>query len=175
MKSTTLLLAIGIIAATFSGCSKGDAGAAGPQGPAGANGINGTNGTNGSSNVSITSISVSPGDWNANGSSNWYYNTTVSVPTTDVCNVYVSADGSSFLPLPATSSFYENDELSYRYQTGYNIQLNYYNPGGEAIAKTLYYKIADIPPAEMALHPNTNWNDYSQVNAIMQAEAIHSN
>jgi len=165
MKTIKFLSIMAAVAVIFSSCSKGDTGATGPQGPAG---------TNGSSNVSITSVTVSPGSWNVSNSSNWYYNTTVSIPTTDVCNVYVSTNGSSFVPLPAVSVYYENDELSYNYQTGYNIQFAYYNPSEVALTGTLYYHIADIPPAALNAHPNTNWKNWSEVAALPEVQtALH--
>jgi hypothetical protein len=162
MKTIKFLSIISAVAVFFSSCSKGDTGATGPQGPAGANG---------SSNVTVTTITVSPGSWNVSNSYNWYYNTTVSIPTTDVCNVYVSSNGSNFTPLPLNSVYYESDELNFNYQTGYNIQLTYYNPSEVALTGTLYYNIADIPPAALNAHPTTNWQNWNEVAALPEVQA----
>lgn len=115
--------------------------------------------------VNMSSFSVSPGSWSTYNSYELYYNTSVSVPTTDVCMVYFSTDNSTFQPLPASSHFDSGDNLYFDYTTGYNIQLAYYDANGVSgnITQTLYFKVADIPPAQKLAHPNLNYKDYTAV------------
>ncbi len=160
-----------IIAVTLFAC-KGDTG---PAGPAGAQGPQGPAGTNGVSGVTITNITVSPGNWSVMSAYEWYYNTPVSIPTTDVCMVYASSDNSLFTALPWSNIQNVGDEFLYRYGTGYYIQLDYYNPNMSALSATWYFNIADIPPGAMKQHPKTNWKNWSEVSAIIQAQKMINN
>lgn len=156
-----LAIASAFAISTFTGCAKGDTG---PQGPTGAAG---------SSNVTISNTNVPPGSWNASSTTQWYYNISgFSIPSSDVCMVYYSFDNSAFTPLPASNIFYAADQLSFSYATGYSLQLTYYNPGQEAIVSTLYYNIADIPPAAAYNH-NVNLKDFSAVSKLPGVRIIH--
>lgn len=147
------------IAIAFASCSKD--GATGPQGPAG---------TNGTSGLTVTNIAVTPGDWSVSSSTLWYYNASFGVNTTDACIVYFSTNNSTFFGMPTSNVFYSGDELVYDYATGKDVQIDYSNSGGEAIASTLYFNVIDVPPAINVKYPNTNWNDYTQVKAIIDLE-----
>lgn len=156
-----LILSLGLL-----GCKKGDTGPIGPIGPTG------QAGTNGSSNVTIKHFSISPGSWSTQGSSLMYYNSSVSVPTTDVCMVYFSTDNSSFLPLPFSSYFNNGDNLGFNYETGYGIQVLYYDPNGVSgnITQTLYFNVADIPLAQIKADPNVNLKSYTAVKKAFNLE-----
>lgn len=162
MKTTKLLLAIGIIAATFSACSKGDTGATGPAGANGANGV---------ANISSNIYSITPGDWSNPQSGEYVVNisdNSIASANTDGIEVFVSTNGNLWLGLPSTNLLVNGDQMEFAYENG-QITLAYLN--SSAPTSTLNLKVVVIPPAELNLHPNTNWNDYSQVNAIMQSEA----
>jgi hypothetical protein len=166
MKTTRIFMAIAIIAATFSACSKGDTGATGPQGPAGTNGV-----TNISSNI----YSITPGSWSNPKTGQYVVNiadNAISNANTDGIEVFISTGGNTWLGLPVTNLLVNGDQMEYVYENG-QIVLGYFN--SSAPSNTIDLKVVVIPPAQLNLHPNTNWNDYSQVNAIMQAETIHAN
>ncbi|HXP52409.1 MAG TPA: hypothetical protein VN922_20820, partial [Bacteroidia bacterium] len=59
------------------------------------------------------------------------------------------------------------DQMEFAYQTG-SASLIYLN--SSAPASTINLKVVVIPPAAMIAHPNTNWNDYNQVKAIIDAQ-----
>ena len=148
-------MAIGI-AAFFSSCTKdGATGPTGPQGPAG------------NANVQQYTYIITSGSWSKVSATQWSYNTTLGVPTTDVADVYFSENGASFLPLPYGSLFSSGDNLTFGYQTGAGLTLFYTNPSSVAPPSTIYANVFVVPPAVMKQHPNTNWNDYNQVSAIM--------
>lgn len=153
-KSIMGILFIGMII-TLSGCKKevGPQGETGAQGPAG------------SSNVTVQNISISPGNWNTSNMYNLYFNTSVSVPTTDACLVYISTDNSVYRPLPSMAFYQNGDQFSFNYSSQYNLQITYYNPNGAAgkITHSLYFKIINIPPAGLIKKPDLDLNDYQSV------------
>jgi len=159
MKTTKLLMAIGIIAA-FAGCAKD-----------GATGPTGTNGTNGVANISSNVYSITPGDWSNPQTGEYLVSITdasIGDANTDGIEVFISTNGTTWLGLPTNNLLVNGDQMEFAYQNGAIILDYLYS---SAPTSTLDLKVVVIPPAEINLHPNTNWNDYSQVNAIMQAES----
>jgi hypothetical protein len=164
MKTKTILntmMAI-CIAITLNGCAGKDGapGATGPQGPTG------------NANVTSYSYIVNTGNWNTVGTSGnaWSVTTTLSVPTIDLVTAYVSPNGTTYLPLPESSYFANGDNLTFDYQTSAGLTFFYYNPASAAPTATIYVNVFVVPPAIMKQHPNTNWKDYSQVQAIINSE-----
>jgi hypothetical protein len=153
------------IAVTLFAC-KGDTGPAGPQGPAGANGV---------SNLSVTNLTVTPGDWLTVNAYNWQDITSAFIPSTDVCIVYASPNNSTFTALPWSDIQNVTDELLFSYGSGNLVTLEYYNPNLNSLSSTWYFNIADIPPAVMKQHPKTNWKNWSEVSAIIQAQKMMNN
>lgn len=159
-------MAIGIIAATFSACSKGDTGATGPQGPAGANGV---------ANISSNIYSITPGSWSNPQTGEYavkFADNAISNANTDGIEVFISTDGNTWSGLPTTNLLVNGDQMVYIYENG-QITLGYFN--SSAPSNTIDLKVVVIPPSQLNLHPNTDWNDYSQVNAIIQAENMRKN
>jgi hypothetical protein len=166
MKTTRLFMGIAIIAATFSACSKGDTGAAGPQGPAGTNGV---------ANISSNIYSITPGSWSNPKTGEYavkFTDNAISNANTDGIEVFISTDGNTWLGLPITNSLVNGDQMAYIYENGQITLVYLYS---SAPANTVDLKVVVIPPAQLNLHPNTNWNDYSQVNTIMQTEYMKKN
>lgn len=151
-------LSILAIAAVVASCSKGDTG---PQGPPGANGV---------ANLSVWNYTVPFNDWLSYNSNTWYYVTGVSLPTTDVVNVYVSLNGATYTPLATSSFFTSGDNLTFVYGNSGNVTLwEYFNSIGPNVS--VYVQIADIPPAINAKYPKVNWNNYSEVSALPEYKA----
>lgn len=165
MRTLKISLAAILLGAVISSCSKtGPAGPEGPAGPAGANGA---------ANVYMTDFSINPSQWSSYNSTTWDYVANVDVATTDVVNVYISLNGTSYTPLTQNSLFYSGDELTYAYGNGAGLTLWYYF-SSLAPDYTLYVKIADIPPAIFVKHPNTNWNNYNEVAALPEVKLAGS-
>jgi hypothetical protein len=147
-------LSVFAIAAVFSSCSQ--EGPAGPTGPAG------PQGPSGNSNVSITGFTISSGNWGYSSTSQYpyYYNSSFSVPSSDVAVVYYSLDQSNYAPLPVSSLFSPGDYLTFFYtSSGLTLWYNY----SSSPAYTFYVNIVDIPQGIMVKYPGVNWNDASQV------------
>lgn len=162
MRTLKISLAAILLGAVISSCSK--TGPAGPEGPAG---------PPGAANVNMADFLVNPLDWSNYNSDTWDYVANVDVPTTDVVNVYISLNGTSYTPLTQNSLFYSGDELTYDYGSGNGLTLWYYFSSA-APDYPIYVKIADIPPAVYIKHPNTNWNNYSEVAALPEVKAAAS-
>jgi len=175
METKSFLITAAIIATIFTSCSKGDTGATGPTGPAGTNGTNGangTNGTNGVANISSNIYSVTPGDWSSVGTDAYGVNITdasIANANTDGIEVFVSTNGTLWFGLPLNNFLVNGDEMVYEYQNG-EIALGYFY--SSAPTSTIDLKVVVIPPSIYVQYPNTNWNDYSQVSAIVQTEGM---
>lgn len=169
MKKRTILnamMAVGI-AVALSGCAGKD-GADGAPGPAGANGV---------ANISSYNYAIQPSDW-APVSSNQWSATSVNqnLPTTDLVEAFYSTDNASFFPMPQTSIWVTGDNLTFGYKTGSYIEFFYTNAGTSVVPPvTVYINAFDVPPAVMKQNPNTHWNNYSEVHAIMQVQKLKAN
>ncbi len=168
MKTTkflTAVMAIGI-AATFFACTKGDTGATGPQGPAATNGINGANGV---ANIKDSIYTIYTYNWLTE--TNGFYvvldNFHLTSSTTDGVEVFFSEEDVTWQGLPESYAIVPGDNLQYQYDNLW-IQLNYYYASKPTI--TIYCKVVVIPPSVMAQHPNTNWKNYSEVQAIIKSQ-----
>jgi hypothetical protein len=202
MKKIKLLAALAAIgvAVTFFSCSKGDTGATGPQGPTGAtgtqgpkgdtgvtgkngtNGNNGTNGTNGNANVKDSVFTVT--SW---GSTSTYAFVTITDPqitaaiaATGMVSVAWSTNGGvGWDGLPWTSENPTGYEMNYQYGTS-TITFFFGNAGGQS-PNTIFsissclFKITCTTADGLILHPNTNWHDMNQVDAIIQQEHNNKN
>jgi len=152
------------IAIAFSSCTKD--GATGPQGATGANG------TNGSANVSSNFV-VAYFALQSNGS----YLSTISVPALTSSNylnsnvsVYFTLSGYQ-IAMPCSSVYSNGDALDYGISSNGNITI-FYNEGSTNYAlSSLAVEVVVIPEYAIEAHPHTNWNDYSQVKAIINSEA----
>jgi hypothetical protein len=167
LKTTILILGIAML---FNSCAKD--GAAGSTGPAGAAGANGSSG------LKITSYTVTVADWTLQSGTNdvWNYNTTVTVPATDMVNVYYSYDNVTFRQLNYSGVFVNGDLTLYTFTATTPLQITYYNqPTKVAATATLYYNVAVVPPAVITQHPTTNWSDYNQVKSILEEQKASQN
>ncbi len=149
------------------------------EGPAGPSGPMGPAGLNGNANVLPTSWTINP--WSA-GSSTYYADLTdnnlnANILTYGATEVFMSIDGgNSFEALPFTVGAY-----SMNYITSLNLvdvvwsDNNGFVPPNYPDPNTYYsanceIKIVDIASSVMKQHPGTNWKNWSQVNAIIQAQ-----
>jgi len=170
MKTTkflTLFMSMGI-ALLFNSCSKD--GAAGPAGANGTNGINGTNGANGVANISSNIFSITPGSWSNPQTGQYIINfndDSIKNASKDGIEFFVSTNSTLWLGLPTSNLLANGDQMEYAYQNG-QMTLIYLN--SSAPSSTIDLKVVVIPPAELLLHPNTNWNDYTQLSNIIQSE-----
>ncbi|HTB07854.1 MAG TPA: collagen-like protein [Bacteroidia bacterium] len=172
MKKTSLFFTAIAIASVsfFASCSKdGAAGATGPQGAQGTQGVAGATGPTGPSNIVDSNFTVTT--WTNSGP---YYDVTISDPqitatiiSKGVVVIAWSANGgTSWDGLPWTSENPTGYELNY--QTNLGTVAFYWSGGSPASLgiTTSTFRIECIPASIIAKHPNTNWNDYSQVKAI---------
>lgn len=166
-KILTITMAIAI-AITFLSCSKGE------------QGTPGINGTNGVANISTNIYTINTGQWINGGLPVWSYTVSddaITNSNTDAVEVYFSTDNAGdWAGMPFSNAFYTGDELIYDYGNNgvsSNVLINYlYN---SAPPQTIYIKVVTIPPSIMVKYPNTNWHNYSQVQAIIESQNVKSN
>lgn len=148
--------------AALAGCTKtGPQGLTGPEGPTGASGV---------ANISSSIFSVVPGAWNTT-TDGYGVNITdndLSDASTDGVEVFFSVDQTTWYGLPESSLIHSGDNMEYAYAAGQVTILYAYSTYPSV---TTYYKIVVIPPSIMKQNPNTNWHNYNQVNALIQAQA----
>lgn len=151
-------LSILAAAALFASCVK-----QGPVGP------QGENGANGSANITATYDTVSASAWTFNvSSSQWYYNTSQVISNGDGVMVYESLGANVYEPLPASNTFVNADEMTFKYGDGAAVSIWYYNtviPANKPSAK-LTIEIVDIPPSMQVKYPKVNWQNYNEVAAL---------
>lgn len=165
------------VAATFSGCSKGDTGA---TGSAGATGPAGTNGSNGVANLSTTTYSVTSVQWAyTTDMFDWaasFTNTSIPTADSDVVVGYWSNASSGWFALPVTNLIQSGDEMSFSYNNNL-VSITYYT-GGTAMYPPSHYtgyleilfKVVVIPPAVQYKHPGTNWKDARAVQNLEEVQ-----
>ncbi len=177
MKNKSLLIAIAFLTAGLIGCSKdGATGATGPTGPTGPTGTAGTNGTNGVANIHDTIYTITPGLWQSSGNDFVivFNNPYITNFNTDEVDAYSNGSSTAnWIALPAFNIFATGDEESFGYNNGTFTFI--YAGASSAPSKTYYVKVVVIPPSVMNQHPNTNWHDYRQVLAIIDAEKSNKN
>jgi len=143
-------------AVTLMGCTGKD-GAPGATGPAG--------------NANIETSYFTANSWILNGSY-WYCDDfNVSPGTNDAVLVYLNS-GSAYAALPLTV---QDNEIYFSTHPGY-VEMGVTSASGNTSISnpgTVSFKVVDIPQAVIKSHPNTNWKDYAQVKAIMDAQ--HTN
>ncbi|NNM95563.1 MAG: hypothetical protein HKL88_08925 [Bacteroidia bacterium] len=150
------------IAVTLFAC-KGDTGPAGPAG------------TNGVANISSNIYTVSPGSWSNPSAGLYNYvasDASITNANTDGIEVFMSGNNTNWFGLPLTNVFANPDELFFMYING---QITFEYDGSSAPATTQYFKVVVIPPAVMKQHPRTNWKNWSEVSAIIQAQKMMNN
>jgi len=136
------------------------------QGPAGPQGENGANGV---SNITATYYTVSTTDWKAIGTE-WEYNTNQNVPNGDGVMVYVSTVVNVYVPLPAISTFYTSDNLTFNYGSAGPLKVVYSGSSNAPnLASTI--EVVDFPPAIYVKYPNVNWANYAEVSALPEVQA----
>lgn len=165
---TKVTAAILIMAASLVGCSKSDT--PGPQGPTGPAG---PQGPAGNANIIASGIySSTANNWGYNGTSGQYYTNlidsdiTAAVINSGAVMVYmVNSDGSNTaLPYSNSNGYYSNYVLQlYAAQ----VQVGLTNGGTPANPGNKQYRVVIIPSALRKAHPKTNWQNYNEVQALM--------
>lgn len=171
MKTLTLL-AFAIVTIFFiSSCSKD--GAVGPEGPSG------TNGTNGNANVKTMTFTVTT--WSSN--SNYYYvfltdtNITSSILNSGAVEVFWHITGTTWNPVPWRT--YNPANYTLLAQASLGQVAVYWTYDGGTInqsfnsywsVSTFSVKVVCIAGSAMKRHPETNWNNYSELQKAVSIE-----
>lgn len=187
MKKTFLKVAVVLLTAVMTmSCSKdgamGPQGNAGPQGIAGTNGTNGANGTNGiNGNANVLGsdpFSTTTSNWTSySGGTFWTANLTGASSITQnivdkgivmVFRKYTSNGATEWSPLPDTIG---NVNISFNYGLGY---ITFYAQSTNFTAITnpgaITFRYVVISPSNRMANPNTDWNDYNQVKAVLHLQ-----
>ena len=157
--------------ATLGSCVKGD------KGDTGSSGTNGTNGLNGNANVSTGTISINASSWIWDAASASYYcnitDTAVnsSIVASGSVLVFFQSSGlnwwqaiPSSMALSSTASLY----LNYYYELNtVQLSLQFSSLSTASSIATYNVKIVCIKSGLRKSHPNTNWNDYNEVMAVI--------
>jgi hypothetical protein len=172
MKTLNVLSVIAAGAALSLYSCTGPAGQPGPMGP---------QGPQGNANVIMTPYTIL--SWSANSSV--YYanladnNLNSSILSNGSTEVFMSLDaGNSWEALPLTASpdfmgyITSLNQVQVFWASNVNLTPPNYPDPNNYFAATLQIKIVDIAPYAMKQHPNTNWKDWSQVNAILETQKI---
>ncbi len=183
--ATTIIMLSGII--LFQSCSKdgaqgakGDTGAAGAQGPAGPQGPAGTadtSGTNGNSNVHTTIVGVGSANWNWIATEK-HLKIDLNCPliNSDVMNYgLVQAyrkNNNQWIALPNTYYPIINSDLTCTFDINFIslgiCRIRYYRSDRNEVRPIdQLFKIVTVSGTAKAAHPNTNWNNYEEVEAII--------
>jgi hypothetical protein len=158
MKAVILLLTVGIILSVTS-CSKDTS-------------------TSGNANLNTYTYNVNPNGWSVEaGVQNSFYTTIngTATNTNDVVIVYIKLPqdpSGSWRALPTSNVIKIGDMMSYVFDYG-GVLINYYD--STAITQSVVFEVAVISPAIIRQNPNTNWNDYSKVKAIISNQNINKN
>jgi len=167
LKSIVLMAAFAF-AVTLVGCTGKD-GAPGATGPAGTSGANGTNGVANINSQTFMNQGLSYVSANSD------YELTMNdaaITQTVVDNgevvVYTqpSSNPSGWTVLPATLG---GTSINITFAVGGVIVQS-----ANATSGNLNFRVVVIPPSIIKNYPNTNWKDYSQVKAIMDAQGNHN-
>lgn len=157
------LLPVIIIFAVLAGCAKkGDTGPAGPAGPTGSTGPAGS----GVANISINIYHIPPTAWSAASGS---YSVTISDASitnadSDAVEASIGSGTGTWIALPTVNIINSGDNIGFSYLNRL-VTLNYIYSSAPSI--DMYLKVIVIPPAIMKQHPNVDWKDYSQAEAII--------
>jgi hypothetical protein len=173
MATRSILVAMLAIATAFTSCTKD--GATGPAGAAGADGKNGTNGTNGVANISSHIYTVASAAWAPDGTGLYttiITDTAISNVTSDGVQVFCEIASGNFMALPAPNVLNWGDQVYWDTRSGLVEVLYAFT---SAPSGTTNFKIVVIPPAAIKQHPNTNWRNYSEVQAILATQKSSSN
>ncbi len=163
MKKYTFLSIVCILVMFCSSCEK-----TGPQGPLGPTGANGV------TNISSTVFTVPTTFWTYVAGDYLYTDgdTAISNPTVDGIQMFYSINSVDWFCLPQTGIWAGSDVMEFAYTKS---QFTLYYKYDLAPAANILIKVVVIPPAIMKQHPNTNWYDYNQVSALIQAQKAFKN
>ncbi|HXB12325.1 MAG TPA: collagen-like protein [Bacteroidia bacterium] len=175
MKTLKVLAIVFGITFLYSSCAKD--GATGPAGPSGTNGTNGAAGATGPTGPSIVVVTdsfyLASASWllyASNSYSNSYSNANITSPIVNKGSVEafvfdaISGQWFSLDDVVAGGSGYR-----YAYKAG---TITLYADNFVSSPKNESFKAVLIPGSVIRKHPNTNWKDYGQVMAILDAQNI---
>ncbi len=164
MKRIALLLLAGSLIA-FGSCTK--TGPQGPQGPAGPAGVDGNANVYGSD-------PFTPSGWAYESADNWYRvsftdnDITPDVVDHGVVQIFKKYGTNTWSPLPDINGntstvfdFYDNGFTLYA-QSSSSAMPN--NPTGTT------YRVVVIYPSNRKAHPNTDWRNYAEATAALEAD-----
>jgi len=162
MKRIALLLLAGSLF-TFGSCTK--TGPQGPQGPQGAQG---------NANV-VGSAPFTPTGWQYESADNWYTvaftdnDITQDVVDRGVVQIFKSYGNNEWAPLPdingKTSTVFNFYDFGFRlYVQSSDVSIMPNNPTNST------YRVVVIYPSNRMAHPNTNWRNYEEATAALDAD-----
>lgn len=164
------IIAASVIVALFS--CKGDTGAQGPTGATGNAAI-----------VSVYTYKIPAGKWVTNSSYPWEIDCTLAdslINTTGEMDCYYSADSINYLQLPwITNGNAPEFEQSWVYNNTGAVTVRWYNISNNPTTaptppKNAWFKVVSIPTAAIKKHPNTNWYNWNEVNAVLAEQKSNS-
>ncbi|MGP8217372.1 MAG: hypothetical protein ACLQQ4_17525 [Bacteroidia bacterium] len=179
MKKIAFLFSIALVG--LMGCSKD--GATGPAGPTGATGATGPAGTSG---IKDTIFIVPTSAW---GSVSAYqfvnltdHQITSSIDSTGQVTIFWGTDGKGWDILNWSSVNPVGYTLDYHYSQG-TILIAFAGPSGSNNGNPntvfggtdCYFRVVCTPSGVIKQHPNTNWKDINQVQAIIDAQKNNKN
>lgn len=178
MKTVKLLTIIFSMAVLFASCAKdGPTGPAGATGATGAAGPTGPTGPTGNANIKDTTVTVTSGAWTVASS---YDYTTISVPQVtsallakgEVLTFFSINSGGAWDILNWTSLNPGGYTLDYVAAVG-AVSLYFgpaTNPNTFFSQPNLLFRFVFITNSVIKQHPNTNWRDISQIDALMAVQ-----
>lgn len=162
MKIKTLI-AICLMAVTFTNCKKGD------TGPAGKDGTNG--------NANVQSVTLNANSWTWDNTNQYSYVTfsNISILTSEVVNdgavMLYEGNSGAYTALPYTIGIGmpSNQTLISRYTYAINsiiitVELS---DGLNPTPSPKQYKLVCIPKSAKMTNPNVNWENYSEVKQVL--------
>ena len=194
--TTALVL---MLIATLGSCVKGEKGDIGPQGATGATGASGTNGTNGqdgdtgpqgpqgatgadgNANVKTGTVLINPSSWNWNAPTLSNYvnindpDITASIVSSGMVSVFFSTSSGTWIALP-TTTYSGSTLINYGY--GYSLStvtISVTSSSGTSLTfNPITFKVVAIASSIRKANPNTDWNNYEQVQKIIDKEMQQS-
>ncbi len=168
MKKTFLKVAVVLLTAVVTmSCSKD--GVMGPQGPAG------LDGTNGNANVIGTNtITTTSSDWTSySGGGLWQISFSAasisqSVVDRGIVSVFKSNSAGAWTAMPYTIV---NQSWTFTFGVGFvNIAVANTSSGSITNPGSQTFRVVIISPSNRMANPNTDWNDYNQVKAVLHLQ-----
>ncbi|MFI5196254.1 MAG: hypothetical protein ACHQD8_04125 [Chitinophagales bacterium] len=174
MKKILLILLAGSLL-TFNSCTK--TGPQGPMGATGATGATGSQGPQGNANV-LGSAPFTPNPWTYSSTNHLYYvdytdqDITTSVVDKGIVEIFKSYGTNDWTNLPDISGI--TSTVFDFYDGGFSIYVQNSDGSTPASPSGTMFRVVVISPSNRMAHPNTNWKNYNEAMAALQADKAPS-